>query len=64
MKVIDGSAFVNIYRPKTSKTFREYCDVEIVNIACSLCQGVERIDFVFDRCLEKTVLNHKLGKVE
>ena len=26
MKVIDGTVFVHIYRPRTSKTFGEYCD--------------------------------------
>ena len=35
MKVIDGAAFVNIYRPRTSKTFGGYCDYEVVKLVYS-----------------------------
>ena len=41
MKVIDGTALVNIYRPRTSKTFREYCYDELVKVVYSFSEGVD-----------------------
>ena len=48
MKRIDRTAFVNIYRPMTSKTFGKYCDNELVKVVYSFSEGVDRIDFVSD----------------
>lgn len=45
MKVIDGTAFVNIYRSRTSKTFGEYRDDELVKAVYSFYEGVDRMDF-------------------
>ena len=36
MKVIDGAAFVNIYRSGISKTFRKYCDDKLVKVVLLL----------------------------
>ena len=55
MKVIDGTAFVDIYRPKTSKTFGEYCDDELIKVIYSFSERVDRMDFVFDRYLENSM---------
>ena len=48
MKVIDGTAFVNIYRLRISKTFREYCNDELVKVVYSFSEGVDRMNFAFD----------------
>ena len=55
IKVIDGTAFVNIYRPSTLKTFEEYCDDELVKVVYSINKGVDRMGFVFDRYLENSI---------
>ena len=46
MKVIDGTVFVHIYRPRTSK---------LVKAFYSFSKGVDRMDFVFDRYLENSI---------
>ena len=55
IKVIGGTAFVNLYRPSTSKTFAKYYNDELVKIVYSFSMGVDRMDFVFDRYLEKAL---------
>ena len=55
MKVIDGTAFVNICRPRTSKTFGEYCDDDLVKVVYSFSKGADRMDFVFNRHLENSI---------
>ena len=49
MKVIDGTAFVNIYLPRTSKTFGEY------KVVYSFSERVDSMDFIFDRYLENSI---------
>ena len=48
MKVIDGAAFVNIYQPKISNNFGEYCYDEITKRVYTISQHLDRLDFVFD----------------
>ena len=55
MKVIGGTAFVKIYQPKKLKAFREYCDDELVKVVYSFSEGVDRMDFVFDRYLKNSI---------
>ena len=55
MKVIGGTVFVKIYRPKKLKAFREYCDDELVKVVYSFSEGVDRMDFVFDRYLKNSI---------
>ena len=55
IKVIDGTAFVNLYRPSTSKTFAKYCNDELVKIVYSFSMRVGRMDFVSDRYLGKAL---------
>ena len=55
IKVIDGTAFVNIYRPSASKAFGEYCDDELVKVVYSITKWVDRMGFVLDRYLEKSI---------
>ena len=52
MKVIDGTAFVNICRLRTSKTFREYCNDELVKVVYSFSEGVDRMNLAFDWYLD------------
>ena len=40
MKAIDGTAFVNIYWLRTSKTFGEYFDDELVKVVYCFSDGV------------------------
>lgn len=47
-KIIDGAAFVNIHTPKSSRTFGDYCSVEVMERVGRLSQDVARLDFVFD----------------
>ena len=51
IKVIDGTAFANTYRLRTSKTFGEYCDDELVKLVYSFSKR-ER---VFDRYLQNSI---------
>ena len=55
MKVIDGTAFFNIYLPRTSKTFGEYCDDELIKVVYSFSERVDSMDFIFDRYLENSI---------
>ena len=55
VKVIDGTTFVNIYRPRTSKTLGEYCDDDLVKAVYSFSKGADRMDFVFGRYLENSI---------
>ena len=55
MKVIDETAFVNIYQPRISKTFGEYCDDDLVKVVYSFSKGADRMDFVFNKHLEKSI---------
>ena len=55
MKVIDGTAFNNSYRPRTSKTFGDYCDDEPVKVVYSFSKGDDRKNFVFDRYLKNSI---------
>ena len=55
MKVTDGTTFLNIYRPRTSMTFGEYCYDELVKVVYSFSKGVDGIDFVCDRYLENSI---------
>ena len=55
MKRIDRTAFVNVYQPRTSKTFGKYCDDELVKIIYSYSEGVDRMDFVLDGYLENSI---------
>ena len=55
MKRIDWTAFVNIYRPSTLKAFGKYCDDELVKVVYSFSEGVERMDFVLDGCIENRI---------
>ena len=52
MKVIDGTAFVNIYRLRISKTFREYCNDELVKVVYSFSEGIDRMNLAFDWYLD------------
>ena len=58
MKAIDGTAFVNIYWLRTSKTFGEYFDDELVKVVYYFSDGVYIIDFVFERYLENSIKTH------
>ena len=58
MKAIDGTAFVNIYWLRTSKTFGEYFDDDLVKVVYCLSDGVYIMDFVFDRYLENSIKTH------
>ena len=55
MKRIDRTAFVNVYRSRTSKMFGEYYDDELVKVVYSFSEEVDRMDFVFDRYLENSI---------
>ena len=55
MKAIDGTAFDNRYRPRTSKTFGDYCDDEPVKVVYSFSKGIDRMSFVFDRYLKNSI---------
>ena len=55
MKRIDGTAFVNVYRSRTSKMFGEYYDDELVKVVYSFSEEVDRMDFAFDRYLENSI---------
>ena len=48
MKVIDGAAFVNMNRPKSSSTFGIYCQDELVPKLIFHAKNVQRMDLVFD----------------
>ena len=47
MKASDGTAFVNIYRSRTSKTFGVYYHDELAKVVYSFSEGADRIDFFF-----------------
>ena len=47
-KVIDGTALININTPKTSRTFGEYCSVEVMEKVCWILKGVAWLDFVIN----------------
>ena len=52
--VIDGAAFVNVHKPRTSKNFLEYCEREIKqNISYTLGHA-SRVDLGFDECRDIT----------
>ena len=55
MKRIDRTAFVNVYRSRTSKMFGGYYDDELVKVVYSFSEEVDRMDFVFDRYLENSI---------
>ena len=55
MKRIDRTAFVNVYRPRTSKTFGKYSDYELVKVVYSFSEGVDRMEFVSDEYLENSI---------
>ena len=55
MKRFDGTAFVNIYWPRTSKTFGEHCNDELIKVVYSFSEGTDRMHFVFDRYLENRI---------
>ena len=55
MKRIDGTAFANLYWPRTSKTFGEHCNDELVKVVYSFSEGTDRMHFVFDRYLENRI---------
>jgi hypothetical protein len=54
-KVIDSAAFVNINAPKESKTFGEYCSIEIADKIRRLSCSLKRLDFVFDTYREVSI---------
>ena len=58
MKATDGTAFVNIYWLRTSKTFGEYFDDELAKGVYCFSDGVYIMDFVFDRYLENSIKTH------
>lgn len=47
-EITDGAAFIRINTPKTSRTFREYCSVELMKKISQISQGIVRLNFVFD----------------
>ena len=46
--IIDGVVLVQINNPRTSRTFGEYCGIEISERAERIANTVERVDIVFD----------------
>ena len=48
MKVVDGAAFVNMNRPKSSSTFGAYCQDELVPKLIFQGGNTQRMDLVFD----------------
>ena len=48
MKVIDGAAFVNMNGPKSSTTYGEYCEDELLSKLKLISQNTKRLDLVFD----------------
>ena len=48
MIAIDGAAFVHMNPPRHSKTFQDYCGLEIVDKIKKAGNGVERLDLVFN----------------
>ena len=48
MKVIDGAAFVNMNRPKSSTTYGKYCEDELLSKLKFTSQNTKKLDLVFD----------------
>ena len=48
MKVIDGAAFVNMNRPKSSTTYGKYCEYELLSKLKFTSQNTQRLDLGFD----------------
>ena len=46
--IINGAALVKMNNPRMSKTFGEYCGIEISEIVAKIANTVERVDIVFD----------------
>ena len=55
MKVIDGAAFVNMNRPKSSTTYGKYCEDEHLSKLKFTSQNTKRLDLVFDVYNEKSL---------
>ena len=48
MLAIDGAAFVHMNPPRQSKTFKDYCEVEIANRVKKVVPRLDRVDLIFD----------------
>lgn len=60
--VFDGAAIVNMLRPDTAKTFQDYvADVFLPYINTQL-QYVTRLDIVWDRYVEESLMTHARSK--
>ena len=55
--------FFNIYRRRTSKTFGEYCDDELVKVVYCFPEGVDRMNFVLTG-IYRTTLRRRAVKEE
>ena len=55
MKRTDWTVFLNICRPRTSKTFGKYCNDELVKVVYFFFEGVDRMDFALDGYLVNSV---------
>ena len=55
--------FFNIYRRRTSKTFGEYCDDELVKVVDCFSEGVDRMNFVLTG-IYRTTLRRRAVKEE
>ena len=61
MKVIDGAAFVNMNRPKSSTTYGKYCEDELLSKLKFTSQNTKRLDLVFDVYTENSQTRENRG---
>ena len=61
-KVIDGTAIINMLKPRYGKTFRDYAINTFVPYVSSLLRQVERADLVWDRYFAEYLQNCTRGK--
>ena len=57
MKVIDGAAFVDMNRPKSSTTYGKYCEDELLSKLKFTSQNTKRLDLVFDVYNENSLIS-------
>ena len=62
MKVIDGAAFVNMNRPKSSTTYGKYCEDELLSKLKFKFQNTKGLDLVFDVYNENSQTRENRGE--
>lgn len=60
--VVDGTAFVHLLHPGTSRTFEEFIDKVFLRTVKDRLQNFERLDIIFDRYLNDSLKSDSRSK--